>query len=149
MNDIFFMEKALLESEKALKLHEVPVGAIITYENKIIGSGHNMRNTLKNALKHAEIIAIDEASKKIGDWRLENCTIYVTVEPCAMCSGAILQARIKRLVFGASNPKAGCCGSILNILQNDLFNHKVQIDRVLEDKCSHIIKNFFKELRRN
>ena len=147
MDDTFFMEKALVEAGKALKLGEVPIGAIISYEGKIIGSGFNMRNTLKNTLKHAEIIAIDEASKKIGDWRLEKCTIYVTVEPCAMCAGAILQSRMERLVFGARNPKAGCAGSVLNILQNDDFNHKVEIGRELEEECSEIIKSFFSNLR--
>lgn len=142
------MRAALQQAKKALLLGEVPIGCVIVYEDKIIARGYNRRNTDKNTLAHAELTAIRRASKKIGDWRLEDCTLYVTLEPCQMCSGAIVQARIPQVVIGCMNPKAGCAGSILNLLQMPEFNHQVQITRgVLEEECSMILKQFFKDLR--
>ena len=116
-----------LEAEKAYKLGEVPIGCVIVYEDKIIGRGYNRRNTDKNTLSHAEIIAINKASKKMGDWRLEGCSMYITLEPCQMCAGAIVQSRMNEVVIGSMNPKAGCAGSILNLLQMKEFNHQVLI----------------------
>lgn len=143
-----FMKIAYIQALKAYKINEVPIGCVIVQNEKIIAKSYNKRNINKNALKHAEIIAIDKACKKTGDWRLEGATLFVTVEPCPMCSGAILQARIKRVVFGAYNKKAGCCGSIMNMLDNDAFNHKVEVTpSVLEEKCSNLMKQFFKKLR--
>ena len=143
-----YMRAALQQAKKALLLGEVPIGCVIVFEDKIIARGYNRRNTDKNTLAHAGITSIKRASKKIGDWRLEDCTLYVTLEPCQMCSGAIVQARIPRVVIGCMNPKAGCAGSILNLLQMPEFNHQVQITRgVLEEECSTILKQFFKDLR--
>lgn len=143
-----YMRAALQQAKKALLLREVPIGCVIVHDNKIIARGYNRRNTDKNTLSHAEITAIRKASKKIGDWRLEDCTLYVTLEPCQMCSGAIVQARIPQVVIGCMNPKAGCAGSILNLLEMPEFNHQVQITRgVLEEECSAVLKQFFKDLR--
>lgn len=143
-----YMKEAIRQAEKAWKIEEVPIGCVIVYEGKIIGRGYNRRTTDKNPLAHAEMAAIKKASKKMGDWRLEDCTLYVTLEPCQMCSGAIVQARVKRVVIGCMNPKAGCAGSILNLLQVDRFNHQVEITSgVLEEECSQMMKGFFKELR--
>lgn len=143
-----YMKEALKQAKKAYALGEVPIGCVIVYQDKIIGRGYNRRNTDKNTLSHAEITAINKASRTIGDWRLEECTLYVTLEPCQMCSGAIVQARIPQVVIGCMNPKAGCAGSILNILQMPEFNHQVQITRgVLEEACSTMLTTFFKELR--
>ncbi|MCR5754151.1 MAG: tRNA adenosine(34) deaminase TadA [Acetatifactor sp.] len=143
-----YMKEALRQAKKAYRLGEVPIGCVIVHEGEIIGRGYNRRNTDKNTLAHAEITAINKASKKIGDWRLEECTLYVTLEPCQMCAGAIVQARIPEVVMGCMNPKAGCAGSILNILEMPQFNHQVQVTRgVLEQECSDMLKNFFTELR--
>ena len=143
-----YMKEALKEAKKAYRLGEVPIGCVIVYEGKIIGRGYNRRNTDKTTLAHAEISAIKKASKIIKDWRLEGCTLYVTLEPCQMCSGAIIQARIDRVVMGSMNPKAGCGGSLLNILENEYFNHQALVTRgILEDECSEILTKFFKELR--
>lgn len=142
------MKEALRQARKAYKLGEVPIGCVIVYEDRIIGRGYNRRNTDKNTLSHAEITAIRRASRVIGDWRLEGCTLYVTLEPCQMCAGAIVQARIPRVVMGCMNPKAGCAGSILNILDMPEFNHQVEATRgVLEEECSAMLKRFFVELR--
>ncbi len=147
-NHEYYMKMALREAKKAYKLGEVPIGCVIVYEDKIIGRGYNRRNTDKNTLAHAEITAIKKASKVIGDWRLEDCTLYVTLEPCQMCSGAIVQARIPNVVMGCMNPKAGCAGSILNILDMPQFNHQVHtISGILEEECSQMLTTFFKELR--
>ncbi len=144
-----YMKAALKEAKKAISLGEVPIGCVIVYNDKIIGRGYNRRNTDKSVLCHAEITAIKKACKKIGDWRLEECTLYVTLEPCQMCAGAIVQSRIPRVVMGAMNPKAGCAGSILNILENPEFNHQVEVTRgILNDECSNILKEFFTELRK-
>lgn len=146
--DELFMKQALKEAQKAYKLGEVPIGCVIVYEGKIIGRGYNRRNTDKNTLCHAEITAIKKASKIIGDWRLEGCTMYVTLEPCQMCAGACVQARIDRVVIGCMSPKSGCAGSVINILQMDDFNHQVEITKdVLKDECSNILTLFFEELR--
>lgn len=143
-----FMKEALKEARKAYKLGEVPIGCVIVYEGKIIGRGYNRRNTDKSTLCHAEITAIKKASKYIGDWRLEGCTIYITLEPCQMCSGAIIQARIDRVVYGSMNPKAGCGGSLINILQMDCFNHQAEVEKgILDAECSALLTKFFKELR--
>jgi len=143
-----FMKEAIRQAKKAYALGEVPIGCVIVYQGKIIGRGYNRRNTDKSTLSHAEITAIRKASKVIGDWRLEECTLYVTLEPCQMCSGAIVQARIPRVVMGCRNPKAGCAGSVLNILQEPAFNHQVEItEDVLGEACSTMLTTFFKELR--
>ncbi len=143
-----YMKAAIKEAKKALALGEVPIGCVIVYEDKIIGRGYNRRNTDKNTLAHAEITAINKASKKLGDWRLEDCTLYVTLEPCQMCSGAIVQARIPKVVMGSMNPKAGCAGSIINILDMPEFNHQVEIEKdVLHEECSTMLTDFFKSLR--
>ena len=143
-----YMKEALKQAKKAYALGEVPIGCVIVHEGKIIGRGYNRRNTDKNTLSHAEITAIRKASKIIGDWRLEECTLYVTLEPCQMCAGAIVQARIPEVVIGCMNPKAGCAGSILNILEMPQFNHQVTVSRgILEEECSEMLKNFFTELR--
>ena len=143
-----YMKEALKQAKKAYALGEVPIGCVIVHQGQIIGRGYNRRNTDKNTLAHAEITAINKASKKIGDWRLEECTLYVTVEPCQMCAGAIVQARIPEVVMGCMNPKAGCAGSILNILEMPEFNHQVAVTRgVMEQECSDMLKLFFAELR--
>jgi tRNA(adenine34) deaminase len=143
-----YMRAALKQAKKAYALDEVPIGCVIVQNGKIIARGYNRRNTDKNATAHAEIAAIRKASKKTGDWRLEDCTMYVTLEPCQMCAGAIVQARLKRVVIATMNPKAGCAGSILNLLQMEAFNHQVEITRgVLEDTCSSMLSEFFRELR--
>lgn len=148
-SDEKYMKEAIRQAKKAAKLGEVPIGCVIVYENRIIGRGYNRRNTDKSTLSHAEITAIRRASKIMGDWRLEDCTLYVTLEPCQMCSGAIIQARIPRVVMGCRNPKAGCAGSILNLLKVPEFNHQAEItEGILEEECSMMLKNFFKDLRK-
>lgn len=148
IKDIKYMRAALKEAKKAYALGEVPIGCVIVYQDKIIGRGYNRRNTDKSTLSHAEITAIRKASKKMGDWRLENCTLYVTLEPCQMCAGAVVQARIKRVVMACMNPKAGCAGSILNVLNMPEFNHQVEVTRgILEEECAGMLTTFFKELR--
>ena len=143
-----YMKEAIRQAKKARALEEVPIGCVIVREGKIIARGYNRRNTDKNTLSHAELNAIRKASKKLGDWRLEGCTMYVTLEPCQMCAGAIVQARIDEVVMGCMNPKAGCGGSILNILEDERFNHQVKVTRgVLEEECSSMLKEFFKGLR--
>ena len=143
-----YMREAIRQAKKAYALEEVPIGSVIVYQDKIIGRGYNRSKVDKNTLAHAELQAIRKASKKMDDWRLEDCTMYVTLEPCQMCSGAIVQARIKRVVVGCMNPKAGCAGSILNLLHMKEFNHQVELTTgVLEEECSGMMKQFFKELR--
>jgi tRNA(adenine34) deaminase len=143
-----YMKEALKEAKKAYRLGEVPIGCVIVYQDKIIGRGYNKRNTKKTTLAHAELVAIEKASKAMGDWRLEDCIMYVTLEPCQMCAGAIVQARIKSVVVGTMNPKAGCAGSILNLLQMEEFNHQVELTTgVLNEECTEVLQKFFKELR--
>lgn len=147
--DIKYMKEALRQAKKAYALDEVPIGCVIVHENEIIARGYNKRNTRSNTLAHAEIIAINKASRVLGDWRLEGCTMYITLEPCQMCAGAIVQSRIPRVVIGSMNPKAGCAGSVLNLLQMSQFNHQSEIiPGVLEDECSQMLQAFFKELRK-
>ena len=143
-----FMKEAIRQAKKARALEEVPIGCVIVCDGQIIARGYNRRNTDKNTLSHAELNAIKKASKKLGDWRLEGCTMYVTLEPCQMCAGAIVQARIPEVMIGCMNPKAGCAGSIYNLLQEPAFNHQVSLFKgVLEEECSQMMKSFFKELR--
>ena len=142
------MKEALRQAKKAAALDEVPIGCVIVQGGKIIARGYNRRNTDKNTLAHAELAAIRRASKKLGDWRLEGCTMYVTLEPCLMCAGALVQSRIDEVVIGCMNPKAGCAGSVLNLLQDDRFNHQVIVTKgVLEEECSSMLSNFFARLR--
>lgn len=146
--DVKYMRAAFREAEKAYALGEVPIGCVIVHDGKVIARGYNRRNTDKSTLSHAELIAIRKASRRIGDWRLEECVLYVTLEPCQMCAGAIVQARIPRVVMACMNPKAGCAGSVLNILNMPEFNHQVDVTRgVLEEECSTLLTRFFKELR--
>ena len=148
MSDVKYMREAIRQAKKAKALGEVPRGCVIEYRGKIIGRGYNRRKTDKNTLSHAELNAIRKASKVMGDWRLEECTMYVTLEPCQMCSGAIVQARIPKVVIGCMNPKAGCAGSILNIFDVPQFNHQVETEKgMLEEECSALLTDFFKELR--
>lgn len=143
-----YMREAIRQAKKAYALGEVPIGCVIVYEGEIIGRGYNRRTIDKNTLAHAEMIAIKKASKKMDDWRLEDCTMYVTLEPCQMCSGAIVQSRMKKVVIGCMNPKAGCAGSILNLLQMEAFNHQVELETgVLGEECSNLMTSFFQELR--
>ena len=143
-----YMKQALRLAKKAMDSGDVPIGCLIVYDGKVIARGYNRRNKEKQSLAHAELIAIRKASKVIGDWRLEECKMYVTLEPCQMCAGAIDQARIPEVVIGCMNPKAGCAGSIINLLDMQEFNHQVKVTRgVLEEECSVLLKNFFKELR--
>ena len=146
--DEIYMKEALRQARKAWKLREVPIGCVIVREEKIIARGYNRRNTDKNTLAHAELLAIRKASRVTGDWRLEDCTMYITLEPCQMCAGAIVQARIPRAVIGSRNPKAGCAGSILNLLNIPQFNHQVELtEGVLEEECSMMMTDFFRQLR--
>lgn len=148
-SDESFMKQAVKQAKKAYDKLETPIGCVIVHEDKIIARGYNKRNMKKNTLAHAEILAINKASKVLGDWRLEDCTMYVTLEPCPMCAGAIVQARIPRVVIGSMNPKAGCAGSVLNLLQQDGLNHQVEITKgVLAEECSGLMTSFFRELRK-
>ena len=147
-DDEKYMKEAIRQAKKAAALDEVPIGCVIVHEGQIIARGYKRRNTDKNTLSHAELLAIRKASKKLGDWRLEGCTLYVTLEPCQMCAGAIIQARVDRVVIGSMNPKAGCAGSVLNILEMDGFNHKAEVERgILQEECSRMLSEFFRELR--
>lgn len=147
-DDEKYMKEAIRQARKAWKLAEVPIGCVIVKDDKIIARGYNRRNTDKNTLAHAELLAIRRASRATGDWRLDDCTMYITLEPCQMCAGAIIQARIPRVVIGSLNPKAGCAGSILNLLQIPQFNHQAELTKgVLEEECSAMLTSFFRELR--
>ncbi len=144
-----YMREAIAQAGRAYRRAETPIGCVIVHEDKIIARGYNKRNWKKNTLAHAEIAAINKASRVLGDWRLEDCTLYVTLEPCPMCAGAIVQARIPRVVVGSMNPKAGCAGSVLNILQTPGFNHQAEVvTGVLGEECSRLMTEFFRELRR-
>lgn len=146
--DEFFMKEALNEAYKAYKIKEVPVGAVIVRNGEIVGRGFNQKETMKDATLHAEISAIKDACGNLGGWRLPGCTMYVTLEPCSMCAGALVNARVERLVIGASDPKTGACGSVLNIVQEKKLNHQIDVQSgVLEKDCSDIIKTFFAKLR--
>jgi len=146
--DEIFMKMAIEEALKAEELGEVPIGAIIVYKDEVIARGYNLRETKQTALGHAEVMAIEEACKVIDSWRLEETTLYVTLEPCPMCAGAIIQSRIPRVVYGAKDPKAGCGGSIYNLLQEEQFNHRCDVEiGILEEECSSLLTNFFRVLR--
>lgn len=143
-----YMRQAIKQALKARDIDEVPIGCVIVYEGKVIARGYNRRNIDKNTLSHAELNAIRKASKKLGDWRLDDCEMYVTLEPCQMCAGAIVQSRIKKVYIGCMNPKAGCAGSIINLLQVAQFNHQVEIEKgILEEECSNMLTTFFRQLR--
>ena len=143
-----YMREAIKQAKKAAAIGEVPIGCVIVRDGTILARGYNRRNIEGSTLAHAEIIAIKKASKKLQDWRLEDCELYVTLEPCPMCAGAIVQARVSEVVIGSMNPKAGCAGSVLNLLQMAQFNHQVEIERgVLEEECSTMLSGFFRELR--
>lgn len=143
-----YMREAIRQAKKAAAINEVPIGCVIVYEEKIIARGYNRRIIDKNVLAHAEISAIRKACKKMGDWRLEGCTMYVTLEPCPMCAGAIVQARIPTVIIGCMNPKAGCAGSVLDMLHQPGFNHQVETEiGLMGEECSALLKNFFKALR--
>ncbi len=147
--DVKYMKKALAQARRALAAGEVPIGCVIVCNDRIVGRGFNRRNTLKTTIAHAEITAIDKASRKLGDWRLEGCTMYVTLEPCQMCAGAIVQSRIDRVVIATMNPKAGCAGSILNLLNMKEFNHQVAITLdICKDESVAIMNEFFEDLRK-
>lgn len=147
-DDIKYMRQAIKQAKKAWANQDVPIGCVIVHDGRVIARGYNRRNMDKTPLAHAEILAIKKAAKYIGDWRLEDCTMYVTLEPCQMCAGAIIQARIPRVVIGCMNPKAGCAGSILNLLHVEQFNHQAEVVRgVLEPECSALMKDFFAWLR--
>jgi len=144
-----FMKEALKEAKKAYKRKEVPIGAVIVYKNKIVSRGYNLRESKKNSLMHAEIIAISKACKRLKTWRLDECDLYVTLEPCPMCSGAIIQSRIKNIFFGAKDPKGGCVESKVQLFNPGLFNHNVNVaGGLLESECSQLLKDFFLELRK-
>lgn len=148
INEEYFMKEALKEAKKAYKKEEVPVGAIIVKNGEIIARGHNLKEIKNDTTKHAEIIAIQKASKVLGVWRLEECEMYVTLEPCTMCAGAMINSRIKRVIIGTKDPKSGACGSVLNLFDDYVFNHKVEYKfGVMQEKCEKILKDFFKELR--
>lgn len=143
-----FMREAIRQAKKAEQIDEVPIGCVIVYKDKIIARGYNRRNIDKNTLSHAELNAIKKAGKKLGDWRLDDCEMYVTLEPCQMCAGAIVQSRIKKVYIGCMNAKAGCAGSVLNLLQVEQFNHQTEIIKgVLERECSGMLTEFFRRLR--
>jgi len=149
MDNIFYMNEALTEARRGFDMGEVPIGCVIVHNGQIIGRAANERATRKNVLYHAEIMAINQACEAIGDWRLENCTLYVTLEPCPMCAGAIVQARIPTVIFGAKSPKAGCAGSILDILNEPRFNHRVEvIQGVCEEECAALMSKFFTRFRK-
>ena len=144
-----YMKQAVIQARKAYAKEETPIGCVIVHKDKIIARGYNKRNWKKNTLAHAEILAINKASRVMGDWRLEECTLYVTLEPCPMCAGAIVQARIPRVVIGSMNPKAGCAGSVINLLQVPELNHQVEVTTgVMERECSQLMSGFFQELRK-
>lgn len=148
MNDIYFMNEAIKEAMKARELMEIPIGAVIVKDNEIIGRGYNKKETGNDATSHAEIIAIREACKNIGAWRLLGCTMYVTLEPCAMCAGALVNARIDRVVIATKDEKTGACGTVLNIAQNKSLNHQIELEfGVCEDESKDIIQEFFRDLR--
>lgn len=146
--DETFMQEAIKEAKKAELQGEVPIGAVLVHNEEIIGSGRNVREASQSVLSHAELVALEEGSKHLGSWRLEGCTLYVTLEPCPMCAGALVQARIDRVVYGARDPKSGCAGTIMNLLQVEAFNHQVSITAgVLAEECGSLLSSFFKKLR--
>nr|WP_175559408.1 tRNA adenosine(34) deaminase TadA [Virgibacillus salinus] len=149
LDDVIYMRDAINQAIKAREIGEVPIGAVIVFKGEIIAAGYNLRETSQETLSHAELIAIKKANEKIGSWRLEDCTLYVTLEPCPMCAGAIVQSRIKRVVFGAIDQKAGCAGTLMNLLDDERFNHQVELTSgILEEECGNLLTDFFKVLRK-
>lgn len=147
--DIYFMQLAIEEAKKAEAIQEVPIGAVIVLDGEVISVAHNLRETEQRSIAHAELLAIDEACKKLGTWRLEDATLYVTLEPCPMCAGGIVLSRIKRVVYGASDPKGGCAGTLMNLLTDERFNHQCEVVAgVLEEECGMLLTIFFRELRK-
>ncbi|WP_454638161.1 tRNA adenosine(34) deaminase TadA [Bacillus mycoides] len=147
--DIYFMQLAIKEAKKAEAIQEVPIGAVIVLDGEVISVAHNLRETEQRSIAHAELLAIDEACKKLGTWRLEDATLYVTLEPCPMCAGGIVLSRIKRVVYGASDPKGGCAGTLMNLLTDERFNHQCEVvPGVLEEECGTLLTIFFRELRK-
>jgi tRNA(adenine34) deaminase len=148
INDEYYMRLAIEEAKKAEEIGEVPIGAVIVLDGKVIARAHNLRERDQRSIAHAELLAIDEACKSIGSWRLEGATLYVTLEPCAMCAGAIVLSRIKKVVFGASDPKGGCAGTLMNLLQEERFNHQAEVvSGVLKEECGEILSGFFRKIR--
>lgn len=148
LQDEHFMSEAIKEAKKAEELDEVPIGAVIVLNGEIISRAHNLRENEQNAIAHAELLAIDQACKKLGSWRLEDATLYVTLEPCPMCSGAIILSRVKRVVYGAGDPKGGCAGTLMNLLQDQRFNHQCELAAgIMEEECSQMLSNFFRQIR--
>jgi tRNA(adenine34) deaminase len=146
--DEYYMREAIKEAKKAEDLREVPIGAILVIDGKIISRAHNLRESKQSAVAHAELLAIEQACKETSSWRLENAHLYVTLEPCAMCSGAIILSRVSRVVFGASDPKGGCAGTFMNLLQDERFNHQSEVKSgVLEAECGQLLSDFFRKLR--
>ncbi|WP_409272919.1 tRNA adenosine(34) deaminase TadA [Neobacillus sp. SCS-31] len=146
--DEFFMKEAIIEAKKAAAMNEVPIGAVLVMGGEIVARAHNLRESRQNALAHAELLAIDEACRKAGSWRLEGAALYVTLEPCAMCAGAIVLSRVDRVVYGAADPKAGCAGTLMNLLEESRFNHQCDvISGVLETECGGMLSEFFRSLR--
>lgn len=146
--DRYYMKAAMEEAKKAESIMEVPIGAVIVQDGEIIAKGHNLRETEQRSIAHAELLAIDEACRKMGTWRLENATLYVTLEPCPMCAGAIVLSRVKRVVFGAYDPKGGCAGTLMNLLEEEKFNHQAEVEGgVLEEECGQLLTNFFRRIR--
>ncbi|MBG9537725.1 tRNA-specific adenosine deaminase [Bacillus thuringiensis] len=147
--DIYFMQLAIEEAKKAEAIQEVPIGAVIVLNGEVISAAHNLRETEQRSIAHAELLAIDEACKKLGTWRLEDATLYVTLEPCPMCAGGIVLSRVKRVVYGAGDPKGGCAGTLMNLLMDERFNHQCEVVAgVLEEECGMLLTNFFRELRK-
>ncbi|KMJ56555.1 adenosine deaminase [Bacillus sp. LL01] len=148
MQDEHFMNLAIMEAKKAEALREVPIGAVLVLEGEVIASAYNLRETTQRSITHAEILVIDKACEALKTWRLENATLYVTLEPCPMCAGAIIQSRVKKVVYGARDPKAGCAGTLMNLLQDDRFNHQTEVvSGVLADECGELLSSFFRKLR--
>ncbi|WP_027410569.1 tRNA adenosine(34) deaminase TadA [Anoxybacteroides tepidamans] len=148
MNNEYYMRLAIEEAKKAEQIGEVPIGAIIVKDGEVIARAHNLRETEQRAIAHAEVLAIDKACEVLGSWRLEDTTLYVTLEPCAMCAGAIVLSRVKRVVFGACDPKGGCAGTLMNLLQEKRFNHQTEVvSGVLQEECSQMLSEFFRQLR--
>ncbi|WP_419954842.1 tRNA adenosine(34) deaminase TadA [Neobacillus niacini] len=147
-SDEFYMKEAIKEARKAEALLEVPIGAIVVVDGEIISRAHNLRESKQSAVAHAELLAIERACQLVGSWRLENASLYVTLEPCAMCSGAIILSRVKRVVYGAADPKGGCAGTFMNLLQDERFNHQSEVTSgVLETECGQLLSDFFRQLR--
>ncbi len=147
-SDEIYMLEAIHEAKKAEHMKEVPIGAIVVLNGKIIARAHNLRESNQNAIAHAELLAIDKACQQLGTWRLEDAVLYVTLEPCPMCAGAIILSRIKKVVYGAKDPKGGCAGTFMNLLQDERFNHQSEvITGVLEEECGELLSSFFRNLR--